>query len=133
MNGGRSEAAENLARVRERIAGAASRSGRRPEEITMVAVSKMHSAEQIRAVYDAGARHFGENRVQEWEAKRGTLAGLAATWHMIGHLQSNKAARAVRLFDCVDSLDSAALAVKLDRAKSEFNTDDTEQAGEGGE
>ena len=119
-------AAENLERVRERIERAALRSGRRAEEITLVAVSKTHPAEKIRELYEAGVRHFGENRVQEWESKHAHLTDLAVTWHMIGHLQSNKAARAVRLFSCVDSLDSGALAERLDRAKSELDA-----AGEG--
>ncbi|MBI3668938.1 MAG: YggS family pyridoxal phosphate enzyme [Acidobacteria bacterium] len=100
----------------ERILRAAQRSGRKPEEITLVAVAKMFPAESICAAYAAGVRHFGENRVQEWEAKRPLLADVDATWHLVGHLQSNKAARAVRLFHCVDSLDSIALAQKLDHA-----------------
>jgi PLP dependent protein len=110
---------ENLARVCERIEHAASRAGRRPEEVTLVAVSKTHPAERIREAYDAGIRHFGENRAQEWEAKAASLADLGATWHFIGHLQSNKAARAARLFHSIDSLDSAAVAQKLDRAARE--------------
>jgi uncharacterized pyridoxal phosphate-containing UPF0001 family protein len=123
MNNPFSESAENLARVRERIEQAASRRGRQAGEITLIAVSKMHSAAQIRDLYDAGVRHFGENRVQEWESKRQNLAGLDATWHMIGHLQSNKAARTVRLFDCVDSVESVGLAERLDRAKKDFNSE----------
>jgi PLP dependent protein len=108
----------NLLAVQERIAGATRRSGRRPEEVTLVAVSKTHPGEAIRAAYEAGVRHFGENRVQEWEGKRGQLADLKATWHLIGHLQSNKAARAANVFDCVDSVDSLALAQRLDRARA---------------
>jgi uncharacterized pyridoxal phosphate-containing UPF0001 family protein len=117
------EAAGNLARIREGIERAASRAGRSAEDITLVAVSKFHSAPQIRELYEAGARHFGENRVQEWELKRASLEDLNATWHMIGHLQSNKAARAVRLFHGIDSVDSLALAERLDRAKKDFNTE----------
>jgi pyridoxal phosphate enzyme (YggS family) len=120
------ELAENLARVRERIELAASRAGRRAEEITLVAVSKTHSARKIQELYAAGVRHFGENRVQERESKLAHLAGLEATWHMIGHLQKNKAARAAGLFDSIDSVDSAALAEKLARARTDFNTEDTE-------
>ena len=116
------ELAENLARVRERIELAASRAGRRAEEITLIAVSKTHSARKIQELYQAGVRHFGENRVQERESKLAHLAGLDATWHMIGHLQKNKAARAIHLFDSVDSVDSVALAEKLDRARKDFNT-----------
>ena len=118
--------AANLARVRERIERAASRAGRRAEEITLIGVSKMHPAGQIRELYEAGIRHFGENRVQEWESKLASLADLDATWHLIGHLQSNKVARAVRMFHSVDSVDSVALAERLERAKKEFNTEGTE-------
>jgi len=112
---------DNLARVRERIDLAASRAGRRAEEITLVAVSKTHSARKIQELYEAGARHFGENRMQERESKLAHLAGLDATWHMIGHLQKNKAAQAARLFDSIDSVDSVALAEKLNRAREEFD------------
>ena len=117
------ELTDNLARVRQRIELAASRAGRRAEEITLVAVSKTHSARKIHELYEAGARHFGENRVQERESKLAHLSGLEATWHMIGHVQKNKAARAARLFDSVDSVDSVALAEKLDRARQEFNAE----------
>ena len=106
----------NLERVRERMARAAERAGRRADEITLVAVSKTFPAEAMRAAYEAGLRHFGENRVQEFEAKQPALAGLDATWHLIGHLQSNKARRAAHLFDRVDSVDSPSLAQKLDSA-----------------
>jgi pyridoxal phosphate enzyme (YggS family) len=106
--------AANLERLRERVARAARRAGRRPEDVTIVAVSKTFPAEAIRSAYHAGLRHFGENRVQEWESKQARLADLQATWHLIGHLQSNKARRAAHLFDRVDSVDSFALAQKLD-------------------
>jgi pyridoxal phosphate enzyme (YggS family) len=106
----------NLARVRERIARAAERAGRRANEITLIAVSKTFPAEAIRAAYDAGLREFGENRVQEFEAKHANLTDLDVTWHLIGHLQSNKAKRAAQLFDRVDSVDSLALAQKLELA-----------------
>ncbi len=109
--------AVNLAGVRERIARAAERAGRRSEEITLVAVSKAFSADAIRAAYDAGLRVFGENRVQEFESKQPKLGDLPdATWHLIGHLQSNKVRRAVHLFQQIDSIDSLALAQKLDSA-----------------
>jgi pyridoxal phosphate enzyme (YggS family) len=114
-----SSIAENLERVRERIARAAGRAGRRAEEITIVAVSKTFPAEAIRAAHGAGLRHFGENRVQEFEAKHAKLTGLDATWHFIGHLQSNKVRRAVHLFDRIDSVDSVTLARKLDHAAAE--------------
>jgi pyridoxal phosphate enzyme (YggS family) len=107
----------NLERLRERIAHAAQRAGRPAEEITLIAVSKTFSADAIRAAYDAGLRSFGENRVQEFEAKQPKLANVPdATWHLIGHLQSNKARRAAHLFHHVDSIDSLALAQKLDAA-----------------
>ncbi|MBZ5541722.1 MAG: YggS family pyridoxal phosphate-dependent enzyme [Acidobacteriia bacterium] len=112
--------AENLREIRERMARAAARAGRRAEEITLIGVSKTHAAEAIREAFAAGVRHFGENRVQEWEGKRGAVQDLPATWHLIGHLQSNKAARAARLFDSVDSLDDAVLALRLDRARAEM-------------
>ncbi len=107
---------DNLLRVQERIGAAATAVGRRSEEITLIGVSKTRPAEAIRVAYEAGLRHFGENRVQEWEAKRSALADLQATWHLIGHLQSNKAARAAGLFHSVDSVDDLALAQRLDRA-----------------
>jgi pyridoxal phosphate enzyme (YggS family) len=110
---------DGLSRVQDRIAAAAHRAGRRSEEITLVGVSKTHSAEAIRAAYDVGLRHFGENRVQEWEGKRAALADLQATWHLVGHLQSNKAARAAGLFHSVDSVDDFGLAQRLERARAE--------------
>src|SRR5271163_3584033 len=97
--------AANWAQVQDRIARAAQRTGRRADEVTVVAVSKTHSAESIVAAYQAGLRHFGENGVQEWEAKQPKVADLDATWHLVGHLQSNKARRAAHLFRRVDSLD----------------------------
>lgn len=111
---------ENLRKIQERIAAAAKRAGRRATEITLVGVSKTQPAEAIREAHEAGLRHFGENRVQEWEGKRGALDDLSdAAWHLIGHLQSNKAARAAKLFHSVDSVDDAALAERLDRARQE--------------
>jgi pyridoxal phosphate enzyme (YggS family) len=111
---------ENLLRVRERIARAAHRASRRSEEITLIGVSKTQPADAIRAAYEVGLRQFGENRVQEWEGKRGEITDLAANWHLIGHLQSNKAARAARLFHSVDSVDDFGLAQRLDRARGEL-------------
>src|ERR1700726_3612129 len=113
----REQIAGNLRQVQERIAAAARRSERRSEEITLIGVSKTQPAEAIRVAYEAGLRHFGENRVQEWEGKRGALGDLQATWHLVGHLQSNKAARAAGLFHSVDSLDDFALAQRLERAR----------------
>jgi len=109
----RNEIAANVERVRERISLAAKRAGRHGDEVTLVAVSKTFPAEAIRAAYDAGLRHFGENRVQEWESKQRLVADLDATWHLIGHLQSNKALRAAYLFRRVDSIDDLALAKRL--------------------
>jgi PLP dependent protein len=122
MSSSSGDVTDNLARVRERITVAASHGGRRAEEITLIAVSKTHSARKIQELYEAGVRHFGENRVQERESKLAHLSGLQATWHMIGHVQKNKAARAAGLFDSVDTVDSTALAEKLDRARSDLAT-----------
>ena len=113
---------ENLQQVLHKIETAARRAARKPEEIMLIGVSKTHPAEAIREAYDAGLRHFGENRVQEWEGKLGALADLPATWHLIGHLQSNKAARAAKAFHSVDSVDDWSLAQRLDRAQSEKGT-----------
>jgi hypothetical protein len=113
----REQIAVNFRRVQERIADAARKAGRRAEEITLIGVSKTQPAEAVRAGYEAGLRHFGENRVQEWEGKRNALGDLQATWHLIGHLQSNKAARAAGIFHSVDSVDDFALAQRLDRAR----------------
>jgi PLP dependent protein len=108
---------EGILRVQERIAAAARKAGRGSDAITLIAVSKTHPAEAIRAAYEAGLRHFGENRVQEWEGKRAALGDLLATWHLVGHLQSNKAARAAGAFHSVDSVDDFAVAQRLDRAR----------------
>src|SRR2546427_731942 len=106
--------AENVARVRDRIAATARRAGRNPEEIALMAVTKTHPPEHIREAYAAGLRLFGENRVQEFARKADKLRDLeAAEWHMIGHLQSNKAASAAELFSAIDSVDSLQLAEKL--------------------
>ena len=121
----------NVERILERIARAAQRAGRKPEEVTLVAVSKTFPAECIRQAYTAGVRHFGENRVQEWEVKQPLVADLNATWHLVGHLQSNKAARAARLFQRIDSLDSLALAQKLDRAAAELTARTIPSVGAG--
>jgi pyridoxal phosphate enzyme (YggS family) len=110
---------DNLLRVQERVFAAARRAGRPAEEITLIGVSKTHPAEAIREAFAAGLRHFGENRVQEWGGKQGALQDLSATWHLIGHLQSNKAARAAKLFHSIDSVDDFALAQRLDRARTE--------------
>jgi len=113
--------AENLAQVRQRIALAAKRAGRRPEDIALMAVSKTFSAESIREAYDAGLRLFGENRVQEFAGKFDSLRDLHnSDWHLIGHLQTNKAVKAVELFAAVDSVDSLRLAQKLNTSAQQL-------------
>jgi pyridoxal phosphate enzyme (YggS family) len=107
---------ENLARVKGRIAAACGRSGRRPEDVRLVAISKTVPPERIREAYEAGLRDFGENRVQEAEGKRPALSDLTVTWHLVGHLQTNKARRARELFHWVHSVDSLRLAQKLHQA-----------------
>src|SRR5579863_4665084 len=106
---------QNIAQIRERIAAACQRSGRSVAQVKLVAVSKTVPPDRIRLAYDAGVRDFGENRVQEAEAKRPLLSDLTATWHLIGHLQSNKARPARELFHWVHSVDSLRLAAKLDK------------------
>jgi PLP dependent protein len=113
---------ENLYRIQGRIADAARRAHRPAADVTIIAVTKTHPPEIIRAAYDAGLRQFGENRVQEFETKLPQVSDLPdTTWHLIGHLQSNKAARAARLFHRIDSVDSISLAQKLDAAATEEN------------
>jgi hypothetical protein len=107
---------ENIALVRERLAGACRRCGRRPEDVRLVAITKTVSPERIREAFEAGLRDFGENRVQEAKAKRPALSDLTATWHMVGHLQTNKARTARELFHWVHSVDSFRLAQKIDQA-----------------
>jgi pyridoxal phosphate enzyme (YggS family) len=106
---------ERFANVRQRVEDAARRSGRATEEIKLVAISKTHPAEILRAAIEAGITELGENRVQEAEAKIVELGREAARWHLVGHLQSNKTRRAVQLFDVIHSLDSPELAQRLDR------------------
>jgi pyridoxal phosphate enzyme (YggS family) len=113
-----------LQEVRARIGAAALKSKRRPEEITLVVVSKTHPAEIIREAIAAGVTDLGENRVQEAESKIPEVGRHAARWHLIGHLQSNKARRAVELFDVIHSLDSVALAQRLDRMCVELNREE---------
>jgi pyridoxal phosphate enzyme (YggS family) len=108
---------DNIAVVRERIDKGARRAGRPLEEIALMAVSKTQPPEKILQAYAAGLRLFGENRVQEFSAKADALAHLHdADWHMIGHLQTNKATRTAEVFRAVDSVDSLKLAEKLDPA-----------------
>ena len=104
-------------RVLERIERAARRAGRDPSDVTLVAVSKTVPAERVQAAIDAGLRELGENRVQEAAAKIPATSG--GSWHLIGPLQSNKAGRAVELFDTIQSVDSLDLARRLDRLAGE--------------
>ena len=105
--------------VQERITAACRRAGRQPEEIRLVAVSKTFPPERIREAFVAGLRAFGENRVQEANAKRPALADLDITWHLVGHLQTNKVKAACELFHWVHSVDSLRLAQKLDQTAAE--------------
>jgi pyridoxal phosphate enzyme (YggS family) len=119
-----------LKEVRGRIEACARRAGRAPTEITLVAVSKTHPASLVAAAIGAGATDFGENRVQEaaekiaelgWGTKRDEASDARARWHLIGHLQSNKARRAVQLFDVIHTVDSVALVERLERLCEEEN------------
>jgi len=111
----------NLRAVHERIAEAAARAGRRADAITLVAVTKTVAAETVAAAWELGVRHFGENRVEEAEAKIPAVnallggAGQRPTWHMVGHIQSRKARDVVGPFDFVHSVDSAKLVAELDK------------------
>jgi pyridoxal phosphate enzyme (YggS family) len=108
---------DNIAVVRERIAVTARRAGRKADEITLMAVSKTFPPESICEAYTGGLRIFGENRVQEFGGKIDSLRDLTdARWHLIGHLQSNKANKAVELFSAIDSVDSLKLAERLNTA-----------------
>jgi pyridoxal phosphate enzyme (YggS family) len=104
-----------LAEVYRRIEEVARGAGRDPALITLIAVSKTHPPDVLRRAIEAGAKHLGENRVQEADEKILELGRDAVFWHLIGHLQANKARRAVMLFDVIHSLDSASLARRLDR------------------
>ena len=106
---------QHLADVRERIAKAAAQAGRDADEIKLIAVSKTHPAARIEDALAAGVTAIGENRVQEAEDKIAEVGREAAEWHLIGHLQSNKARKAVELFDVIESVDSVDLAKRLER------------------
>jgi pyridoxal phosphate enzyme (YggS family) len=109
--------AANILSIQQRIAAAAHSYGRNPDEITLMAVTKTQLPELIREAHEAGLRIFGENRVQEFAGKVEALRNLQdAEWHMIGHLQTNKAAKTAELFRAVDSVDSLKVAEKLDAA-----------------
>jgi hypothetical protein len=106
---------ENIRNIEKRIERACERAGRSPDEVTLVAVTKTFPPEAIRAAFEAGIRDFGENRVQEAEPKIEQLRELSPTWHMVGHLQTNKAKTALQLFDIIHSIDSIKLAEALSR------------------
>jgi len=110
---------ERLVRVREQIARAAERAGRSAEEITLIAVSKTFDSATVQQAVDAGARDLGENRVQEGITKVALIKG-DVRWHLIGHLQSNKARQAVEAFDVIHTIDSSQLAERLDRVAGEL-------------
>ena len=112
---------ENIAHVRQQIYAASRRVQRNPEDVVLMGVTKTVAPQQIREAYAAGIRIFGENRVQEFATKAEALKDLPGTeWHMIGHLQTNKAAKAAELFDHIDSVDSLRLAQKLNSAAKDL-------------
>jgi PLP dependent protein len=117
------EIAHNLTRVRERIAQAAQRSGREPTDVTLIAITKTHPAESVVTAYQAGVRHFGENRVEEGTTKipavQAAIAGPRPKWHMVGHIQSRKAQAVVEGFDYVHSVDRLKVARRLNRFAKE--------------
>jgi len=116
---------DRLMIVRERIAAAARRAGRDPETVRLVGVTKTQPVDVIRAALDAGLREIGENRVQEAEAKMTALEAERhrLTWHLIGHLQTNKAKKAAMVFDMVHSVDSLRLAQAINRYAAEVRRD----------
>ena len=119
-----SDIAANLQRVEKRIEEACARAGRRRDEVTLVAVTKTRSIQEIEIAYRCGLRHFGENRMEEAETKvpelRERFADDPATWHMVGHVQSRKAGRALTIADVIHSVDSLRLARRLDRFAAEM-------------
>jgi len=115
--------AARLAGIRARIEAAAKNCRRDPGEVRLIAISKTHPASVIKRVIGFGALDIGENRVQEAEGKIVEVGREAARWHLVGHLQANKARRAVNLFDVIHSLDSIDLAQRLDRLCQEEGRD----------
>jgi hypothetical protein len=113
------EISENIAAVRQRIAAAAVAAGRDPQSVRLLAVSKTFSADHVRAAYAAGQRDFGENKVQEGLQKIEATAELSIRWHLIGHLQSNKARRAASAFAAIHAIDSVDLLRRLDQAAAD--------------
>ncbi len=137
----REQIADNIAEIRRRISEAAKRAGRNPNDIVLMGVTKTQPAERIIAAYEAGLRCFGENRVQEFAAKREQLSDLKdATFALIGQLQSNKVNKAIELFSAIHSIDSLRLAERINAAIEhsqkeplpvaiEINTGDPAKAG----
>ncbi len=118
----RTALAERIASVRQRIDDAARRSGREPGSVRLVAVSKFRTVEEIEEAIGAGATDIGESRVQEAENKRRRLAGSGLTWHLVGRLQSNKAKKAVQIFDIIHSISTLDMARRVDRLARDQNT-----------
>jgi pyridoxal phosphate enzyme (YggS family) len=115
------EIGDALAVIRSRIDGAAKRAGRSANDIKLIAVSKTHPAEVVRAAIAAGATEFGENRVQEADSKIAEVGAADVRWHLIGHLQANKARRAAQIFDTIHSIDDVELTKRLDRICGEID------------
>ncbi|HZO99545.1 MAG TPA: YggS family pyridoxal phosphate-dependent enzyme [Terriglobia bacterium] len=109
------EIKENIEKVRDRMAAACRRSGRSIDDVKLVAITKTVPPDRVQQAWEAGIRDFGENRVQEARGKIASLAGLPATWHLVGHLQTNKAKAALELFEWIHSIDSLRLAQRLER------------------
>ena len=115
-----------LANIQSRIRSAAEASNRSPADVRLIAITKTHPTSVIKEALDSGATELGENRVQEAEPKIAEIGRSAARWHLVGHLQANKARRAVKLFDVVHSVDSIELAERLDRLCQEEGRDGLE-------
>jgi len=115
----RDEIATSLSAVRQRLARALERAGRSPSSARLVAISKTRPAQDVRAAFDAGQLEFGENRVQEALEKIAATADIPIAWHLVGHLQSNKARRAAASFACIHSIDSAEVLKRVDAAAAE--------------
>ncbi|MDR2779524.1 MAG: YggS family pyridoxal phosphate-dependent enzyme [Synergistaceae bacterium] len=115
----RDEITRNIGAIREKIASSAAKSGRKPEDIRLMGVSKFQPLEAIYAARDCGLSLFGENKVQEREEKIARWEGSRAECHMIGHLQKNKARKALEIFDCIESVDSLELALVIERVTRE--------------
>jgi PLP dependent protein len=109
----------NLSAVRSRVERTALSTGRRPTDIRLVAISKTFGPDHVRAAFTAGQREFGENRVQEALAKKEATADLPIRWHLVGHLQSNKARKAIGPFSCIQSVDSVDLLRRIEAAAAD--------------